>query len=176
MPTELGEIVQKIVVDNFPDVTDTQFTARIEHELDEVETGDKQWVPVIDAFFKPFSKEVDNAAATLEKVIMHDELAGMDCEVCGSPMIVKMGRYGKFFACARFPDCRHTQTIIKEIGLTCPKCHKGQVVERKTKKQRTFYGCSRYPDCDFVSWEKPTDKTLADGTTPKETATTDNQK
>lgn len=176
VPTELGEIVQKIVVDNFPDVTDTQFTARIEHELDEVETGDKQWVPVIDAFFKPFSKEVDNAAATLEKVIMHDELAGMDCEVCGSPMIVKMGRYGKFFACARFPDCRHTQTIIKEIGLTCPKCHKGQVVERKTKKQRTFYGCSRYPDCDFVSWEKPTDKTLADGTTPKETVTTDNQK
>ena len=107
---------------------------------------------------------------------MHDELAGMDCEVCGSPMIVKMGRYGKFFACARFPDCRHTQTIIKEIGLTCPKCHKGQVVERKTKKQRTFYGCSRYPDCDFVSWEKPTDKTLSDGTTPKDEAQTADQK
>jgi len=82
-------------------------------------------------------------------------------------MIVKMGRYGKFHACARFPDCRNTQTIIKEIGLLCPKCHKGQIVERKTKRQRTFYGCSRYPDCEFVSWDKPTEKTLPDGTTPK---------
>lgn len=172
VPTELGDIVQKIVVENFPDVTDTQFTARVEHELDEVETGDKNWVPVIDSFFKPFSKEVENAEATLEKVIMHDELAGMDCEICGAPMIVKMGRYGKFYACARFPDCRNTQTIIKEIGLPCPKCHKGQVVERKTKKQRTFYGCSRYPDCDFVTWDKPTEKTLPDGTTPKETVQT----
>ncbi|MFT8841011.1 type I DNA topoisomerase [Leuconostoc citreum] len=168
VPTELGEIVQTIVEESFPDVTNTQFTARIEHELDEVEVGAKYWVPVIDEFFKPFSKEVEKAETTLEKIIMHDELAGIDCSVCGAPMLVKMGRYGKFYACARFPDCRHTETIVKEIGLLCPKCHKGQIVERKTKKQRTFYGCSRYPDCDFVSWEKPTDKTLPDGTTPKE--------
>lgn len=168
VPTELGEIVQTIVEESFPDVTNTQFTARIEHELDEVEVGSKYWVPVIDEFFKPFSKEVEKAETTLEKIIMHDELAGIDCSVCGAPMLVKMGRYGKFYACARFPDCRHTETIVKEIGLLCPKCHKGQIVERKTKKQRTFYGCSRYPDCDFVSWEKPTDKALPDGTTPKE--------
>ncbi|GEK60518.1 type I DNA topoisomerase [Leuconostoc citreum] len=168
VPTELGEIVQTIVEESFPDVTNTQFTARIEHELDEVEVGAKYWVPVIDEFFKPFSKEVEKAETTLEKIIMHDELAGIDCSVCGAPMLVKMGRYGKFYACARFPDCRHTETIVKETGLLCPKCHKGQIVERKTKKQRTFYGCSRYPDCDFVSWEKPTDKTLPDGTTPKE--------
>jgi len=167
VPTELGEIVQTIVEESFPDITDTHFTASIEHELDEVEIGDKHWVPVIDSFYKPFSKEVEQAAATLEKVIMHDELAGMNCEICGAPMIVKMGRYGKFYACARFPDCRNTQTIIKEIGLPCPKCHKGQIVERKTKRQRTFYGCSRYPDCEFVSWDKPTEKTLPDGTTPK---------
>ncbi|MBZ6010934.1 type I DNA topoisomerase [Leuconostoc gelidum] len=167
VPTELGEIVQTIVEESFPDITDTHFTASIEHELDEVEIGDKHWVPVIDSFYKPFSKEVEQAAATLEKVIMHDELAGMNCEICGAPMIVKMGRYGKFYACARFPDCRNTQTIIKEIGLPCPKCHKGQIVERKTKRQRTFYGCSRYPDCEFVSWDKPTEKTLSDGTTPK---------
>ncbi|WP_220739777.1 type I DNA topoisomerase [Leuconostoc miyukkimchii] len=167
VPTELGEIVQTIVENNFPDITDTKFTASVERELDEVETGDKQWVPVIDSFFKPFSKEVEHAETTLEKVIMHDELAGKDCEICGAPMIVKMGRYGKFYACARFPDCRNTQTIIKEIGLPCPKCHKGQIIERKTKRQRTFYGCSRYPDCDFVSWDKPTSETLADGTTPK---------
>ena len=92
----------------------------------------------------------------------------MDCEICGAPMVIKMGRYGKFYACSRFPDCRNTKTIVQEIGLTCPKCHKGQVVSRKTKRGRTFYGCSRYPDCDFVTWDKPTEKTLADGTTPKE--------
>ncbi|CAM3177540.1 type I DNA topoisomerase [Leuconostoc rapi] len=175
VPTELGEIVQTIVENSFPDVTNMKFTARVEHELDEIETGDKQWVPVIDSFFKPFSKELEIAEATLEKVIMHDELAGMDCEICGAPMLVKMGRYGKFYACSRFPDCRNTQTIVKEIGLICPKCGKGQIIERKTKRQRTFYGCSRYPDCDFVSWEKPTDKTLPDGTTPKDDATSDKE-
>ncbi|TOZ06252.1 type I DNA topoisomerase [Leuconostoc pseudomesenteroides] len=168
VPTELGEIVQTIVEDSFPDVTNTKFTAAVEHELDEVETGDKKWVPVIDSFFKPFQKEVETAEKSLEKVIMHDELAGMDCEICGAPMVIKMGRYGKFYACSRFPDCRNTKTIVQEIGLTCPKCHKGQVVSRKTKRGRTFYGCSRYPDCDFVTWDKPTEKTLADGTTPKE--------
>jgi len=166
VPTELGEIVQTIVEESFPDITNMKFTASVERELDEVEVGDKRWVPVVDSFFKPFSKEVEKAETTLEKVIMHDELAGMDCEICGAPMVIKMGRYGKFYACSRFPDCRNTQTIVKEIGLLCPKCKKGQIVERKTKRQRTFYGCSRYPDCDFVSWEKPTDKTLADGTTP----------
>lgn len=166
VPTELGEIVQTIVEESCPDITNMKFTASVERELDEVEVGDKRWVPVVDSFFKPFSKEVEKAETTLEKVIMHDELAGMDCEICGAPMVIKMGRYGKFYACSRFPDCRNTQTIVKEIGLLCPKCKKGQIVERKTKRQRTFYGCSRYPDCDFVSWEKPTDKTLADGTTP----------
>ena len=175
VPTELGEIVQTIVENSFPDVTNMKFTARVEHELDEIETGDKQWVPVIDSFFKPFSKELEIAETTLEKVIMHDELAGMDCEICGAPMLVKMGRYGKFHACSRFPDCRHTQTIVKEIGLICPKCGKGQIIERKTKRQRTFYGCSRYPDCDFVSWEKPTEKTLPDGTTPKDDEMSDGQ-
>ncbi|QBR46953.1 type I DNA topoisomerase [Leuconostoc kimchii] len=175
VPTELGEIVQTIVENSFPDVTNMKFTARVEHELDEIETGDKQWVPVIDSFFKPFSKELEIAETTLEKVVMHDELAGMDCDICGAPMLVKMGRYGKFHACSRFPDCRHTQTIVKEIGLICPKCGKGQIIERKTKRQRTFYGCSRYPDCDFVSWEKPTEKTLPDGTTPKDDEMSDGQ-
>lgn len=168
VPTELGEIVQTIVEDNFPDVTNMKFTADVEHELDEVEEGRKQWVPVIDSFFQPFDKEVKKAESSLEKIIMHDELAGMDCEICGAPMVVKMGRYGKFHACSRFPDCRNTKAIVQEIGLLCPKCHKGQIIQRKTKRGRTFYGCSRYPDCDFVTWDKPTEKTLPDGTTPKD--------
>jgi DNA topoisomerase I len=162
VPTELGEIVQTIVEDKFPDITDTKFTAQVEHSLDEIEVGDKKWVPVVDEFYKPFSKEVQSAEETLEKITMHDELAGMDCEVCGAPMVIKMGRYGKFYACSRFPDCRNTKAIVQEIGITCPKCGKGQVVERKTKRGRKFYGCSRYPDCDFVSWDKPKDPNQVD--------------
>ena len=125
-------------------------------------------------FYKPFSKEVESAEKTLEKITMHDELAGMDCEVCGAPMLVKMGRYGKFYACSRFPDCRNTKAIVQEIGIECPKCHKGQVVERKTKRGRKFYGCSRYPDCDFVSWDKP--KAPGEEKKPGETKETNEKK
>ncbi|MDR3190662.1 MAG: type I DNA topoisomerase [Lactobacillaceae bacterium] len=167
VPTELGGMVQDTVRQFFPDVVNIKFTAKIESELDNVETGDEQWVKVIDEFFKPFATELEKAETEMEKIVIKDELAGFDCDVCGAPMLVKMGRFGKFFACSRFPDCRNTQTIVEEIGLACPKCKVGQVVERKTKKGRTFYGCSRYPDCDFVSWDKPNEHTLADGTTPK---------
>lgn len=168
VPTELGVLVQNTVQEFFPDVTNIKFTAGVETDLDNVERGQEEWVEVIDEFFKPFQKELLKAEVEMEKIVLKDELAGFDCDVCGAPMLTKMGRYGKFYACSRFPDCRNTQTIVEEIGLTCPKCGIGQIVERKTKRGRTFYGCSRYPDCDFVSWDKPTEKTLADGTTPKE--------
>lgn len=154
-PTELGEIVNGLIVQFFPDIVNIDFTADLEHRLDEVETGQEDWVKVIDNFFKPFEKEVEKASEQIEKVQIKDEPAGFDCDICGAPMVVKMGRYGKFFACSRFPDCRNTKAIVKEIGVTCPKCGKGQVIERKSKKNRLFYGCDRYPDCDFVTWDKP---------------------
>ncbi|WP_134644042.1 type I DNA topoisomerase [Weissella cibaria] len=168
VPTELGELVQNTVQEFFPDVTNIKFTAEVETSLDNVEAGKENWVKVIDDFFKPFSKELTKAETEMEKIVLKDRLAGFNCDVCGAPMLEKMGRYGKFYACSRFPDCRNTQTIVEEIGLGCPKCGIGQIVERKTKRGRTFYGCSRYPDCDFVSWDKPTEKTRADGTTPKD--------
>ncbi|MCT8394918.1 type I DNA topoisomerase [Weissella soli] len=167
VPTELGEMVQDTVRQFFPEIANIKFTAKVEDELDQVENGQENWVQVIDDFFKPFSKELEKAETEMERIVIKDELAGYNCEVCGAPMLVKMGRYGKFHACSRFPDCRNTKTIVEEIGLTCPKCGIGQVVERKTKRGRTFYGCSRYPDCDFVAWDKPNEHTLADGTTPK---------
>ena len=154
-PTELGEIVNGLIVEFFPDIVNIDFTADLEHRLDEVETGKEDWVKVIDNFFKPFEKEVEKASEQIEKVQIKDEPAGFDCDICGAPMVVKMGRYGKFFACSRFPDCRNTKAIVKEIGVTCPKCGKGQVIERKSKKNRLFYGCDRYPDCDFITWDKP---------------------
>ena len=154
-PTELGEIVDKMIAEFFPEIVDTSFTADLEKELDEIETDQKEWVEVIDAFFKPFHKELEKAEVEMEKIEIKDEPAGFKCPVDGGEMVIKMGRFGKFYACANFPDCRHTEAIVKEIGVTCPKCHEGQVVERKSKKNRIFYGCSRYPDCDFTDWNKP---------------------
>ena len=154
-PTELGEIVNRIIEKQFPDIVNVQFTADIEGKLDEIEEGKQNWINVVDKFYQPFSKEVDAAEEEVDKIEMKDELAGIDCEICGAPMVIKMGRYGKFYACSRFPNCRNTKAIVKDTGITCPKCGQGTVVERKSKKNRTFYGCSRYPDCDFISWDKP---------------------
>ena len=91
----------------------------------------------------------------MDKVVIKDEPAGFKCPECDHDMVIKLGRYGKFYACSNFPDCRHTEAIVKEIGVKCPTCGKGEVVERKSKKNRLFFGCSRYPDCDFVDWNKP---------------------
>ena len=155
VPTELGEIVNDIIQEYFPDVVNVGFTANLEEKLDSTEEGQENWVEVVDSFYQPFSKEVAHAEDSMEKIQIKDELAGFNCELCGAPMVIKMGRYGKFYACSRFPDCRNTKPIVKEIGVTCPQCGKGQVIERKSKKNRIFYGCSRYPDCDFVSWDQP---------------------
>lgn len=154
-PTELGEIVNTIIEKQFPDIVNAKFTADVEDKLDQIEEGKQNWVRVVDSFYQPFSKEVSTAESEVAKIEMKDELAGMDCDICGAPMVVKMGRYGKFYACSRFPECRNTKAIVKDTGITCPKCGQGTVVERKSKKNRVFYGCSRYPDCDFVSWDKP---------------------
>lgn len=154
-PTELGDIVNNLIVEFFPNIVDVNFTAEMEKDLDAVEDGRKEWVSVIDQFYRPFKDEVENAEENIEEVEIKDEPAGFDCDVCGNPMVIKIGRYGKFYACSNFPECRNTKAIVKEIGVTCPKCGEGQVVERKSKKKRIFYGCSRYPDCDFTSWDKP---------------------
>ena len=154
-PTELGEIVNNLIVEFFPDIVDVAFTAEMEDKLDAVEVGKEQWQKVIDAFYKPFEKELEKAEAGIEKIQIKDEPAGFDCDLCGHPMVIKLGRYGKFYACSNFPECRNTKAITKEIGVTCPTCGKGQVIERKTKRNRIFYGCDRYPDCEFTSWDLP---------------------
>lgn len=155
VPTELGEIVNKLIEEYFPEIVNVDFTADIEGKLDDIEEAKLRWVKLVSEFYQPFSKEVSYAEKEMEDVQIKEPLAGFNCNICGSPMVEKMGKYGRFFACSRFPDCRNTQTIVKEIGVICPKCHEGQVIERKTKKNRLFYGCSRYPDCDFVTWDKP---------------------
>ena len=130
-PTELGEIVNNIIEEYFPDIVNIEFTADLENNLDEIEEAKQNWVEVVDKYFRPFEKEVKNAEKNMEDVQIKDEPAGYNCEVCGAPMVIKMGRYGKFYACSRFPDCRNTQAIVKKIVVTCPKCKKCYVIERK---------------------------------------------
>lgn len=155
VPTELGEIVLELIREFFPEIIDIEFTADMEKDLDEIEEGKVPWVQVIDAFYQNFAARLKKAENEMEKIEIKDEETGEMCELCGSPMVYKMGRYGKFMACSNFPDCRNTKPIVKKIGVTCPKCGKGEIIERKTKKNRIFYGCDRYPECDFVSWDKP---------------------
>jgi len=155
VPTELGEIVLELIREFFPEIIDVEFTADMEKDLDEIEEGKVPWVQIIDAFYQNFEVRLKKAETEMEKIEIKDEETGEMCELCGSPMVYKMGRYGKFMACSNFPDCRNTKPIVKKIGVTCPKCGKGEIIERKTKKNRIFYGCDRYPECDFVSWDKP---------------------
>lgn len=155
IPTEIGEVVNEAVTEYFPDIIDVQFTNAMEKSLDDIAEGEAEWVNVIDAFYKDFSPQVKRAEDEMEKIEIKDEPAGEDCEKCGSPMVYKMGRYGKFMACSNFPDCRNTKAIVKSIGVKCPTCKEGDVVERKSKRGRIFYGCDQFPECDFVSWDKP---------------------
>lgn len=159
VPTELGELVLEMTLEFFPEVFNVEFTAKMESDLDEVEEGNIDWIKIIDEFYKNFEKKLKIAEAEMQKVEIKDEPAGENCEKCGHEMVYKMGRFGKFMACSNFPDCRNTKPIVKDIGVECPSCHKGSIVERKSKKKRVFYGCNRYPDCEFVSWDKPIART-----------------
>lgn len=155
VPTELGEIICESIREFFPDIIDVEFTAKMEEEFDNIEAGEVEWRKVIDDFYHNFEVHLKKAEAEMEKIEIKDEPAGEDCEQCSHPMVFKMGRYGKFMACSNFPDCRNTKPIVKEIGVKCPKCEKGEIIERKSKKKRVFYGCNLYPECDFISWDKP---------------------
>lgn len=158
IPTELGEIVFNLIIEFFPEIINVEFTAKMEKELDSVEEGTIEWVRIIDSFYQDFAKRVEKAEAEMQEVEIEPEYAGVDCEECGHPMVYKMGRYGKFMACSNFPDCRNTKPIVKDIGVKCPTCHEGNIVERKSKKRRIFYGCDRFPECEFVSWDKPIER------------------
>ncbi|KOP82125.1 type I DNA topoisomerase [Cytobacillus solani] len=155
VPTELGEIVLELILEFFPDILDVEFTAKMEKDLDHIEEGKVNWVQIIDDFYGDFEKHLKIAEKEMQEVEIKDEPAGEDCEQCGNPMVFKMGRYGKFMACSNFPDCRNTKAIVKEVGVKCPSCKEGNIIERKSKKRRIFYGCDRFPECDFISWDKP---------------------
>lgn len=158
MPTELGELVIEQMEQFFPEILNVEFTANMEDDLDHVEEGSEDWVRVLGQFYESFEKRLEVAEEEMKEIEIEDEVSDEICEKCGKHMVYKIGRFGKFLACSGFPDCRNTKPIIKEIGVTCPTCKEGHVVERRSKKGRVFYGCNRYPECDFVSWDKPSIK------------------
>jgi DNA topoisomerase-1 len=153
IPEEIGFIVNDLLVKNFPEIVNVEFTAQMEAELDDVAEDKIPWKEPIKEFWTPFEAELGKAEQTIEK-INTDEATDEICDVCGKPMVIKTGRFGKFLACTGFPDCKNTKAINKPMGK-CPKCEEGDIIQRRTKKGRTFYGCSRYPDCDWAAWKLP---------------------
>ena len=155
-PTETGKIVNKILVENLPEIVDIEFTAKIEEEFDEIAEGKKEWVPTIKNFYEPFAKHLEEKYETV-KSQKTEEKTGEQCPECGKDLLIKRGRFGKFIACAGFPDCKFTKKMPETpLNIKCPKCADGDVVRRRSKKGKWFFGCSRYPNCDFISWKLPT--------------------
>lgn len=154
-PTELGIIVTDILENNFTKFMDIDFTAQMENQLDEIEEGHIRWKSVVSKSYEPLKEAIEIAKENIEKVNMDEETDEI-CENCGENMVIKYGRFGKFMACKNYPECKTTKPLINKIGVTCPKCSKGDIILRKSKRGKMFYGCSNYPECDFVSWSKPT--------------------
>jgi DNA topoisomerase-1 len=204
-PTDMAYVVNDILVDHFSDIVDYQFTAEMEDDLDKIATGEKKWQKIIKDFYDPFIKNLENKDKTLTKKELTEEktsekcekcgsdmvikigrfgkfmacsnypdckttkqLPGDDkeqqepeisdekCEKCGKPMVIKIGRYGKFLGCSGYPDCKSIKKIVKKTGVKCPKCNKGNIVEKRTRGKKIFYACDQYPDCEFALWSKPT--------------------
>jgi DNA topoisomerase-1 len=152
-PTELGFVVNDLLVAHFPDIVDLAFTAKMEEKLDAVEEGKQNWVALMHDFYGPFKETVERAGQEMPMTHLADPVSDQLCDLCGSPMVIKKGKYGKFLSCSRFPACKGMKKLT--TGVRCPKCKEGELRERKSKKGRVFYGCSRWPQCDMVSWDKP---------------------
>ena len=155
LPTELGFVVNRFMLDNFDEIVDVQFTAMMESQLDDVEDDKVGWADVLSKFYGPFHGKVELALEKAPPEKIPDEVSDIPCEKCGAMMVYKIGRFGKFLACPNFPTCRNTKAIVEKIDVPCPKCG-AALIKRKSKRGKVFYGCEKYPECDFVSWDKPT--------------------
>lgn len=161
-PTELGVIVNDLLVVNFHEIFEVKFTSTMEDNLDKIEEGKTDWVNVLKEFYKPFESELEKASVNMENVKKKMEIeVEQICEKCGRKMVIKYGRHGKFLACPGFPECKNAKPIKENLGTTgikCPVCSSGEIVPRRTRKGKVFYGCNKYPDCKFSSWNKPLDE------------------
>ena len=153
-PTEIGFIVIDLLKENFSKIVDIKFTSYMEEDLDRIADGKQDWLTVLKEFYKPFKENLDKKYEEVEKKKL-EEKTDKKCSECGKDMIIKLGRFGKFYACTGFPDCKHTESIVSPTGVKCPKCKEGVIIERKTKKGKIFYSCSKYPKCEYALWDKP---------------------
>ena len=159
VPTELGEVITKLMKERFPKIVNLKFTAQMEEELDTVERGNEEWVDVLGEFYGEFEETLKTAKAEMDgvKLKLKEDETDIVCDKCGRKMVVKMGRFGKFIACPGYPECKNVMKFVEKTGVKCPKCD-GDVIVKRTKSKRIFYGCSNYPNCDFVSWNEPTNE------------------
>ncbi len=156
-PTEIGTTVNDILVKHFPEIVDIKFTAEMEEKLDKIAEDSKEWVPTIREFYGPFEKNLEKKYQEVSKKDFTEKPTEKICPKCGAPLLIRLGRYGKFYACSKFPKCRHTESLEENnLGIKCPKCKTGKIVEKRTKKRKIFYGCVNWPKCDFALWDKPT--------------------
>ncbi|MFC1625177.1 type I DNA topoisomerase [Patescibacteria group bacterium] len=157
IPTNVGIAVNDFLIKNFPKVFDYEFTAKMEDDLDEVANGKQKWQEPIKSFWDPFEKILEKVTEKAKRVKIEVEKTDKDCPKCKKgKMVVRIGRFGKFLSCERFPDCDYKEKYIQKVGMKCPECKKGDVIIQRTRKRRKFFGCSRYPDCKWASWRKPT--------------------
>lgn len=156
IPTSLGIAVNDFLVSNFSDIVDYDFTAGMEDDLDNIARGEKEWIPTIKDFWDPFSKKLTGVEKTAERVKIETENTGNKCPQCQEgDEIIRIGRFGKFLSCSRFPDCKYTSPFVEKTDIKCPECNEGDVIIKKTKKSKKFFGCSNYPKCTYASWHKP---------------------
>lgn len=155
-PTGLGEVTTDLLKSHFKNIVDTKFTASMESSLDKVEDGSKDWVETLEDFYGDFADTLEKAEAAMDgkRVKVPDEETDEVCEVCGKPMVIKIGRFGRFLACTGFPECTNTKKIVKPTGGICPLCGK-KILAQKSKKGKKFFGCEGYPDCSFMTWDTP---------------------
>jgi DNA topoisomerase-1 len=161
-PTEIGFTVNDILVEHFPEVVDIKFTAHIEEDFDKIAEGEIGWTEVIKEFYTPFKKNLGEKYDNVANQKPVPEVTDKVCPKCGAPLLLRTSRFGKFYACSKFPECRYTESADKGLGIFCPKCVEGKIVTKRTRRGKTFYACSRYPDCDFALWDKPTGQKCPD--------------
>jgi len=172
-PTEIGIVVNDLLVAHFPKIVDIKFTAGIEEDLDKIALGQKKWVPLLKEFYAPFEENLKKKYLEVSKKDITEKPTEKICPKCKAPLLIRLGKYGRFYACSKFPKCKYTESLEKNtLGVKCPKCQKveedksssspfagareGKIVEKRTKKRKIFYGCNQWPKCDFALWDKPT--------------------
>ena len=155
-PTDVGNAVNDLLVEHFPEIVDVGFTAGMEEDLDKIAEGKREWVPVLKEFYTPFAQNLAKKEKEVSKQKIAAEKTDKKCPECGKPLLIRLGRYGKFYACSGFPKCKYTASLEENnINIPCPKCRQGQLTAKHTKRRKIFYGCGRYPECDFALWDKP---------------------